>query len=82
MVVAKTEHSLTHLAKQFFDRSIDRRYLAIVWGDLDEDGFVEGHIGRSLKNRKMMAVFPDGDYGKHAVTRYKVIKRLGLCYID
>ncbi len=77
MVVAKTEHALTHLAKQFFDRTIDRRYAAIAWGDIQEDGTVEGHIGRSLKNRKMMTVFEDAEYGKHAVTHYKVLKRLG-----
>ncbi|MEM7162572.1 MAG: RluA family pseudouridine synthase [Bacteroidota bacterium] len=77
MVIAKTEHALTHLAKQFFDRTIDRRYAAIAWGDIAEDGTVEGHIGRSLKNRKVMTVFPEADYGKHAITHYKVIQRLG-----
>ncbi|NND76961.1 MAG: RluA family pseudouridine synthase [Flavobacteriales bacterium] len=77
MVIAKTDHALTHLAKQFYDRTIDRRYAAIAWGDLDENGTVEGHIGRSLKNRKVMTVFPEAEYGKHAVTHYKVIKRLG-----
>jgi 23S rRNA pseudouridine1911/1915/1917 synthase len=78
MVIAKTEHALTHLAKQFFDRTIDRRYQALVWGELKEDeGFIEGHVGRSLKNRKVMQVFPEGDYGKHALTRYKVLKRYG-----
>lgn len=78
MVVAKTEHALTYLAKQFYDRSTERRYQALVWGDLAEDGTVEGHIGRSFKNRKMMTVFPDGEFGKHAVTHYKVLQRFGL----
>jgi 23S rRNA pseudouridine1911/1915/1917 synthase len=76
MVVAKTEHSLTHLAKQFYDRTSNREYQALVWGDFtEEEGTITGHIGRSLKNRKVMSVFPEGDYGKHAVTHYKVIER-------
>ncbi len=78
MVIAKTEYSLTHLAKQFFDRTTERRYWALVWGDVKEDGTVTGHIGRSVKNRKMFVVYPDGDYGKHAVTHYKVLERFGL----
>jgi len=79
MVIAKTEFCLTHLAKQFFDRTTERVYNALVWGDIDlDEGTIVGHIGRSLKNRKMMTVFPDGDYGKHAVTHYTVLKRFGL----
>jgi len=78
MVVAKTEDALTQLAKQFYDRTTERRYHALVWGDLAEDeGTVEGNIGRSLKNRKVMTVFPEEDYGKYAVTHYKVLKRFG-----
>ncbi|OFZ09242.1 MAG: RNA pseudouridine synthase [Bacteroidetes bacterium RIFCSPHIGHO2_02_FULL_44_7] len=77
LVVAKTEHALTHLAKQFYDRTTERRYWAIVWGDLEEGGTITGNIGRSLKNRKMMTVFPEGDFGKHAVTHYSVLKRYG-----
>ncbi|MBL1278803.1 MAG: RluA family pseudouridine synthase [Fluviicola sp.] len=77
LVVAKTEHALTNLAKQFFDRTTERRYWALVWGDVKEDGTVTGHVGRSLKNRKVMTVFPEGDNGKHAVTHYKVLKRYG-----
>lgn len=79
MVIAKTEDALTHLAKQFFDRTSDRRYYAIVWGDVKEDtGTVIGKVGRSLKNRKIMDVFDeDSEYGKHAVTHYEVIKRFG-----
>lgn len=78
MIAGKTDGALNHLAKQFFNREIDRKYIALVWGDLAEDeGRIEGHIGRSLKNRKMMHVFPDGDYGKHAATNYKVLKRYG-----
>ena len=78
MVIAKTEHALSNLAKQFADRTTERRYHALVWGDIENDGTVTGHIGRSLKNRKVMSVFPDGDYGKHAVTHYKVLERFGL----
>lgn len=77
LVVAKTEHALTHLAKQFFDRTSDRRYWALVWGDVEEDeGVITGHIGRSQKNRKVFQVYEEEDgYGKHAVTHWKVIER-------
>lgn len=78
MVIAKTEHALSHLSKQFFDRTSDRRYHALVWGDLKEDeGVIEGNIWRSHKNRKIMDVFPEGDIGKTAITNYKVLKRFG-----
>ncbi len=78
MVIAKNEKSLTHLSKQFFDRTIDRRYNALIWGEpKEEEGSIEGHIGRSLKNRKVMTVFPEGDYGKHAKTHYKILEKLG-----
>ena len=77
MVIAKTEHALTHLSKQFYDRTTERRYHALVWGDIEEEGTITGNIGRSLKNRKQMDVFPEGDFGKHAVTHYSVVKRFG-----
>jgi 23S rRNA pseudouridine1911/1915/1917 synthase len=77
LAVAKTEYALTHLAKQFADRTTERRYYALVWGDVKEDGTVTGHVGRSLKNRKVMTVFPEGEFGKHAVTHYKVLKSFG-----
>jgi len=77
LVVAKTEFSMAHLSKQFFDRTTERLYYALVWGNIEEDeGRIEGHIGRSFKNRLQMDVFPDGEYGKHAVTHFKVIERL------
>ncbi|QXP74035.1 RluA family pseudouridine synthase [Tenacibaculum sp. AHE15PA] len=77
LVVAKTEFAMAHLSKQFFDRTTERLYYALVWGDVKEDeGTIEGNIGRSFNNRLQMAVFPDGDYGKHAVTHYKVLERL------
>lgn len=78
LVIAKTEHALTHLSKQFFDKSSERKYLALVWGNPKEDeGTVEGHIGRHPKNRLQMMVFPEGDAGKPAVTHYKVVERFG-----
>lgn len=78
MVIAKTEQALTDLAKQFYDRTTERRYHALVWGDLKEEtGTITGNIGRSLKNRKVMDVFPEGDYGKHAVTHYTVLRSYG-----
>jgi 23S rRNA pseudouridine1911/1915/1917 synthase len=78
MVVAKTELAMVGLAKQFFDRSTDRLYEALVWGDVaGESGTITGHIGRSLKNRLQMDVFPEGDQGKHAVTHYRVLERFG-----
>ena len=77
LVVAKTEEALNSLAKQFHDRTTERRYWALVWGDVQEDGTIEGHLGRSLKNRKVMQVFPEGEYGKPAITHYKVLERFG-----
>ena len=78
MVVAKTEEAITHLSKQFSSRTSDRKYWALVWGDIEvNDGRIEGHIGRSLKNRKVMQVFPEGDFGKEAATNFKVLKRFG-----
>jgi 23S rRNA pseudouridine1911/1915/1917 synthase len=77
LVVAKTEAAMANLSRQFFDRTTERLYYALVWGNVSEDeGRIEGNIGRSLKNRLQMAVFPDGDFGKHAVTHYKVLERL------
>lgn len=75
LVIAKTEDAMAGLAKQFFDHSVERTYYALVWGEPKEkEGTITGHIGRSLKNRKIMSVFPDGEFGKHAVTHYKVLK--------
>jgi len=76
LVIAKSEIAMQGLAKQFFDHSLERKYQALVWGEPKEDsGTITGNVGRSLKNRKVMTVFPDGDYGKHAVTHYKVLER-------
>jgi 23S rRNA pseudouridine1911/1915/1917 synthase len=78
LVIAKTEQAMSFLAKQFEDKTSDREYIALVWGNVKEDeGTVDGNIGRHVKDRMQMAVFPDGDQGKPAVTHYKVIERLG-----
>ncbi|NOR87760.1 MAG: RluA family pseudouridine synthase [Bacteroidales bacterium] len=78
MVVAKNEIAQAKLAKQFFDHSIERKYQAIVWGNLDEEeGTIEGNIGRNPSNRLQMTVFPDGEQGRHAITHYKLIRRFG-----
>lgn len=77
LVVAKTEFAMAHLSKQFFDRTTERLYYALVWGNIEDDsGTIEGHIGRCFKNRLQMDVFPDGEYGKPAITHFKVIERL------
>ncbi|MGQ1927948.1 RluA family pseudouridine synthase [Ornithobacterium rhinotracheale] len=78
LVIAKTEYAMDHLAKQFFNRTTRRLYTAIVWGNIEEDeGTIVGHIGRNPNNRMQMAVFEDGSQGKHAVTHFKVLERLG-----
>ena len=80
LVIAKTPHAKTHLGKQFFDKTTKRLYVAVVWGEMeDEIGRIEGHIGRSLKDRLQMAVFPDGYNGKHAVTHYYTLEN--LCHV-
>ncbi|PCJ92677.1 MAG: RNA pseudouridine synthase [Flavobacteriaceae bacterium] len=78
LVIAKTEQAMTHLSKQFFDKTTEREYVALVWGDMENDsGTIEGHLARHPKNRLQMHVFPEGDQGKEAVTHYKVLERLG-----
>lgn len=76
LVIGKNEWALTYLAKQFFDHSITRKYIALAWGDISEDGTVSGYIGRSLKDRKVMAVYDTPDKGKWSVTHYRVLERL------
>ena len=78
LVVAKTDTAMTHLAKQFFDKTSERKYTALVWGDVKEDaGTIKGAIGRHPKNRLQMAVFEDNSQGKEAVTHYQVMERFG-----
>ena len=76
LLISKNEITMTKLAKQFFDHSITRKYLALAWGDVEQDGRVEGYIGRSLKNRIIQAVYDEEDKGKWSVTNYKVLERL------
>ena len=76
LLISKNERSMTWLAKQFFDHSITRRYLALVWGDLDANGTVTGFIGRSLADRRVMSVYDDPEKGKWSVTHYKVLERM------
>ncbi len=78
LLVGKNELAQTILGKQFFDHSISRKYMALVWGDFDEDeGTITGNIARNPANRLQMFVFADGSQGKHAVTHFKVIERFG-----
>jgi pseudouridine synthase, RluA family len=78
LVVAKNDASQLNLAKQFFYHTIERRYWAIVWGNISEDsGTIEGNIGRDPNDRMRFKVFPDGSAGKRAVTHYKVLERFG-----
>lgn len=80
LVVAKTEKAMTHLAKQFFNKTSQREYVALVWGNVEADeGTVEGNIGRHPKNRLQNTVFEgeDAEKGKPAVTHYHVLERLG-----
>lgn len=77
MVVAKTDKAMTHLAKQFFDHTVKREYIALVWGDVEEDkGTIDEYIGRHEKNRMQYAVFPERNQGKHAITHYEVAERM------
>ena len=78
MIVAKNEAAQAILARQFFVHSIHRRYYALVWGDFAEDeGVIEGNIGRSANDRRKMAVYPEGNHGKDAITHWKVLERFG-----
>ncbi len=76
MVMAKTKKAMSDLAKQFFDHTVHRRYVALVWGNFDEeDGTIVAHVGRHQRLRKLFTAYPDGDYGKDATTHYKVLER-------
>ncbi len=78
LVVAKTEMAHNRLAKQFYDRTSDRKYIALVWGNLKDDtGTITGHVGRNPRDRTKMYVFPDEKEGKPAITHYTVLERLG-----
>jgi len=76
LLISKNERSMNYLARQFFEHTINRRYIALVWGDLPEDGTVTGYIGRSIADRRVMAIYDDEEKGKWSVTHYKVLERL------
>ncbi len=76
ILLAKTTEAMNFLAAQFKKHTVYRRYFALVWGDFEgEEGTVNAHVGRNLRFRKVMDAFPDGDYGKEAITHYKVLER-------
>ncbi len=78
LVLAKTENAMRHLARQFFDHSIERSYVALVWGDVEQEkGTIRAHIGRHQRFRKLFEAYPEGEYGKEAVTHYQVLERFG-----
>lgn len=78
MVLAKTEKAVRSLAKQFFDHTVRRQYIALVWGDLAENsGTVVAHVGRHQRFRKLFDAYPEGERGKEAITHYKVLERFG-----
>ena len=76
LVLAKNKTAMSHLAKQFFDHTVKRKYIALVWGDVKNDsGTIVAHVGRNLRFRKLFEAYPEGDHGKEAITHYKVIER-------
>ena len=76
LLISKNERSMTYLARQFFDHTITRKYIALVWGDLEQDGSVSGYIGRSVNDRRVMSIYDDPEKGKWSVTHYKVLERM------
>jgi len=78
LMLAKTDKAMSQLAKQFFDHTVNRKYIALVWGDLKKDkGTIIAHVGRNLRYRKQFEAYPEGDHGKEAVTHYTVLERFG-----
>lgn len=78
LVLAKTQTAMRHLAKQFYDHTVKRQYVALVWGDMEQDeGTIIAHVGRHQRFRKLFEAYPDGDHGKEAITHYKVKERFG-----
>ena len=76
LLMAKNSKAMTALAKQFFDHTVKRKYVALVWGDVkDDEGTIVAHVGRNLRFRKLFEAYPDGDHGKEAITHYKVMER-------
>lgn len=78
MVLGKTEKAVASLAKQFFDHTVHRQYIALAWGDLPQNaGTIVAHVGRHQRFRKIFDAYPEGDHGKDAITHYKVLERFG-----
>jgi 23S rRNA pseudouridine1911/1915/1917 synthase len=76
LVLAKKDKAMRQLAKQFYDHTVKRQYVALVWGDLEKDqGTIIAHVGRNLRYRKLFEAYPEGDHGKEAITHYKVLER-------
>ncbi len=76
LVLAKKDRAMRHLAKQFYDHTVSRKYLALVWGDMENDkGTIIAHVGRHLRFRKQFEAYPEGDHGKEAITHYSVVER-------
>lgn len=76
LIMAKTAQAATHLAQQFFHHTIERKYIALVWGDFQEnEGTVVAHVGRNQRFRKLFDAYPEGEHGKEAITHYKVLER-------
>jgi 23S rRNA pseudouridine1911/1915/1917 synthase len=78
LVLAKNDKAMRQLAKQFFDHTVKRRYIALVWGDVEQDsGTIIAHVGRNQRFRKLFEAYPEGDHGKEAITHYTVLERFG-----
>jgi 23S rRNA pseudouridine1911/1915/1917 synthase len=76
LVLAKKDKAMRQLAKQFYDHSVRRQYVALVWGDMEQDeGTIVAHVGRNLRYRKLFEAYPEGDHGKEAITHYRVLER-------
>jgi 23S rRNA pseudouridine1911/1915/1917 synthase len=76
LLMAKNSKAMTHLARQFYDHSVNRKYVALVWGDIkDQEGTIVAHVGRNLRHRKLFEAYPEGDHGKEAITHYTVLER-------
>ena len=76
LVLAKNDKTMRHLAKQFYDHTVRREYIALIWGDMkNEEGTIAAHVGRNQRYRKLFAAYPEGDHGKEATTHYKVLER-------
>ena len=79
LVVAKNDETQLKLAEQFYEHSIERKYIAVVWGNIQEDeGTIDANIGRDPNDRLRFRVYQEEDKGKHAVTHYRVLERFGF----